>query len=482
MSEHFTEEQPQVEEITETEPFTERKSRAGKFGPLAFIGLVAVLTVAAIGYLWSRGAKKETMAEETRAEEKHGGEPGEEVKLSPEMLTAAKLEIEGVTSRPAVAKMFVTGVVELNPENTGMATPLVGGRVENVFFGVGDYVQKGQILAVIASPQLAQMHGKMHEAETHLELAERNLARVQKAENRVAVLQAKAKLDEAEATLQRTKKLIELGAGAGKDLIAAETTYKTAQAEFEFQSNITLNKEIQEAKADVETSRVDLRHIVDEMRSLGVDLKAGQHIDHNKDSSLVALRSPLSGMVTERKVNNGAGVEAGMALFSVSNPATVFVVANVPEASVNKLALGALAEIRAKSVTGAFSGRVSYIEPKLDEATRTARVRLETPNSNGQLRAGMFAEVGFQTGADTADGAEIVINSSAVQRQGEKVFVFVPQDDEAGMFEVREIAIGGETEGYTRILRGLKPGEKVVTKGSFTLKTQWQKAELGDEH
>ena len=478
MSEHFAEE---VEETSDTEQVAGRKGMAGKFGAWAFIGLVAVLTVAAIGYLWSRGAKKEMAAEETHAEEKRGGEHGAEVKLSPEMLEAAKIEIEGVTSRPAVAKMFVTGTVELNPENTEMATPLVGGRVENVFFGVGDYVRKGQVLAVIASPQLAQMHGKMHEAETHLELAERNLARTQKSENRVAVLQAKARLDEAEANLKRAKKLIELGAGAGKDLVSAEANYKTAQAEYEFQSNITLNKEIQEAKAEVETSRVDLRHIIDEMRSLGVDIKQGQHIDHNQDSSLVALRSPLSGMVTERKVNNGAGVEAGMALFSVSNLATVFVIANVPETSVNKLALGSIAEIRTKSVNGSFSGRVAYIEPKLDEATRTARVRLETPNSNGKLRAGMFAEVGFQTGTDAATGTEIVVNSSALQRQGEKVYVFVPKADEAGVYEVREVAVGGESEGYTRILQGLKLGEKVVAKGSFTLKTQWQKAELGDE-
>ncbi|MBO0160361.1 hypothetical protein, partial [Vibrio parahaemolyticus] len=83
---------------------------------------------------------------------------------------------------------------------------------------------------------------------------------------------AKARLDEAEATLKRTRLLIELGAGAGKDLIAAETNYKTPKADYDFQPNITLNKEIQEAKAEVETSLVDLRHIQDEMRSLGVNV------------------------------------------------------------------------------------------------------------------------------------------------------------------------------------------------------------------
>src|SRR3546814_9426399 len=78
----------------------------------------------------------------------------------------------------------------------------------------------------------------LHEAKTKYELVQRNLTRVQKSENRVAVLQAKAKLDEADATLKRTKRLIELGAGAGKDLMTAETSYRTAKADFDFQSNI----------------------------------------------------------------------------------------------------------------------------------------------------------------------------------------------------------------------------------------------------
>ena len=62
--------------------------------------------------------------------------------------------------------------------------------------------------------------------------------------------------------------------------------------------------------------------------------------------------------------------------------------------------------------------------------------------------------------------------SGAIQREGDKTIVFVPKDDEPGAFEVREIEVGGEMEGYTAVKSGLKLGEKVVSKGSFTLKTQ----------
>ena len=67
-----------------------------------------------------------------------------------------------------------------------------------------------------------------------------------------------------------------------------------------------------------------------------------------------------------------------------------------------------------------------------------------------------------------------------MQRIGERTVVFLPKEDEPGAFEVREVQVGGETDGYTRILSGLQLGEKVVTKGSFTLKTQMMKGEMGD--
>jgi cobalt-zinc-cadmium efflux system membrane fusion protein len=447
---------------------------------------VIVALIAIIGLVWMASRKTSTSVsvETTEKKEEPGhseNEGGREVKLDTESLTSAGLETEGVTQRPAVSKLYVTGTVELNPEKTEMATPLVGGRIEQVYYGVGDNVSQGAVLADISSPQLAQLHGKMHEARTRYELAQRNLSRVQRAENRVAVLQAKAKLDEAEKTLNRTRRLIELGAGAGKDLIAAETAYKTAKADYDFQTNISLNREIQEAKAEVETSLVDLRHIQDEMRALGVRVSLNEPDDHTKDTSLVSVRAPLAGVITERKFNSGAGVEAATPIFAISNLSTVYVIANVPEASVGKLVVGSVAEIKSVSF-GTINGRVAYIDPRLDETTRTARVRLEVPNPNQKLRAGMFAEVGFYAGTSEATGEELVVKSEAIQREGDKTIVFVPKTDEPGAFEIREVEIGGEAEGYTAVKSGLELGEKVVTKGSFTLKTQMEKGEMGDDH
>lgn len=440
---------------------------------VACVAVVAILALVLI--LWARKPGPSTQVNAVAAEQHEG----EEVKLSAEALQAAGIEIEGVTQRPAVALLQTTGTVEANEQQTQQATPLVGGRIDQVQVRLGDRVRAGAVLAVISSPQIAQMHGKLHEAETQRALAERNLERVLKAENRVAVLSAKAKLDEAEATLKRVRRLIELGAGAGKDLIAAETAYKTAKAEYDFQSNISLNREVQEARAAVETSRVDVSHIRDEMRSLGAPVPEGENHNHNKDTSLVALRAPVSGTVIERLVNVGAGVEAGTPLFTIGNLSTIWIIANVPEAQVGRVHIGTSVAVTS-TANEVLSGRVAYIDPKLNEETRTARVRIEMSNPGERLKAGMFVQVGFQTGSAESSDQELVVKSEALQRLGERTVVFLPKDDELGAFEVRDVQAGAESSEYTRILSGLQLGEKIVTKGSFTLKTQLMKGELGD--
>lgn len=452
---------------------------------LVTAGVIALVAILALIWITQRGSDTTSVsvnAEKAEGEAGHSeSETGREVRLDAEALQAAGIETETVTSRPAISRLYVTGAVELNPETTELATPLVGGRIERVFYGVGDYVERGAVLATISSPQLAELHGKLNEARTRLNLAQANLSRVQRAENRVAILQAKAKLDEAEATLRRTKRLVELGAGAGRDLISAETNFRSSKAEYDFQSNIGLNKEIQAAKAEVETARIDFVERENQLRTLGVTetrLRSGDHVGEN--NSEVAVRAPLAGLVTERKFNAGAGIEAATPIFTISNIGSVFVIANVPEVNLGRLNVGSVAEITSPS-SGTLSARISYIEPKLDEATRTGRVRLEVPNGNGRLKAGMFVEVGFYSGTSEATGEELVVRSDAVQRSGDKTIVFVPRGNEPGAFEVREIEAGADVNGYTKVISGLELGEKVVTKGSFTLKTQLEKSAMGDE-
>ncbi len=463
---------------------TMKRMRAPWFSRRLAFFVVATLALALSATLYLRARNQAAEPDEKAPDHVREDKDSGDVRLSVEALEAARIEYGVVSERPAMSLMRVTGAVEANQQQVQQATPLVSGRVDRVYVALGDRVKMGAPLAVISSPQIAEMHGKLHESETRLKNAERNLARVKKAENRVAVLSAKARLDEAEAALKRTRRLIELGAGAGKDMIAAETAYKTAKAEYDFQTNISLNKELAEAQANVDTARVDVQHIRDGLRALGAPVPVNEQDCHSCDTSLITLLAPVSGTVIERMVNAGAGIEAGKPLFTVANISTLWIIANVPEAQVGSLSVGAPAEVRGAALgEEVISGRVAYIDPVLNKETRTARVRLEVANRRERLKVGMFVEVGFEAGAGGKEKKvenELVIPEAAVQRINERTVVFLPKEAEAGRFEARDVELGGANAGYQRVISGLKSGERIVSKGSFTLKSQLLKGEMGE--
>jgi membrane fusion protein, heavy metal efflux system len=453
----------------------QNESRSKRTGIL----LTLALATSVIAGSCSSNSHKDAKEKES---EKSGS--AHEVVLSEETLKAVRLETGEATLSSPDETLSVPGTVEVNQQLTQQATPLVSGRIEKVFVTLGGQVAKGAVLAMIASPQIAEMHGKLHEAETALAIAERNYERVQKSENRVAVLKAKAQLDETEAALRRTRRLIELGAGAGKDLIAAETAYKTARAEHDFQSNIALNKEFAEARAAVDTARVDVKHMRDQLAALGAPIAADEKdLDHAHDTSLIALRSPVTGTVTERLVNAGAGVQAGMPLFTISDISSLWVIAQVPVAQLKTLTIGSAAQVRIPG-SDPISGRIAYIDPLLNEETRTGRVRVEAANLARRLNAGSFAEITFKTVqvAKAKSEAIVVIPEDAIQRIGDRSVIFIPRENQPGHFEVRDIQPGGAFDGMQRVSAGLKAGEQVVTKGSFALKAQLMRAELDEDH
>jgi len=108
--------------------------------------------------------------------------------------------------------------------------------------------------------------------------------------------------------------------------------------------------------------------------------------------------------------------------------------------------------------------RASYIDPRIDPQTRTAKVRVEVPNREGFLRLGMYMTVTFTTEGGTA---VIVVPRAAVQRIGARQVVFVAVQGEEGRFIQRSVELGPLLDESYTVLEGLQPGEMVVTEGSF---------------
>jgi Cu(I)/Ag(I) efflux system membrane fusion protein len=181
----------------------------------------------------------------------------------------------------------------------------------------------------------------------------------------------------------------------------------------------------------------------------------------------VTLRSPVSGVVVELGVREGMTVAAGATLFRIAGIATVWVVAQVPEAQAALLAVGGRVEARVPAYPGQiFSGRVSAILPEINSATRTVRARVEIANLAGRLKPGMYANLAFAT-----RGREgLLVPAEAVIRTGERSVVILAEGE--GRFRAVDVEVGAESATEAEIRKGLKAGDRVVVSGQFLIDSE----------
>jgi Cu(I)/Ag(I) efflux system membrane fusion protein/cobalt-zinc-cadmium efflux system membrane fusion protein len=185
--------------------------------------------------------------------------------------------------------------------------------------------------------------------------------------------------------------------------------------------------------------------------------------------------SPASGLIVERNALPNMYVQPGTKLYSVADLSSVWVYAQLFQNDIGRVAVGNPAEITVDSYPGrTFSGRVSFIWPQLDKDTRTAKVRLEIPNSGMKLSLGMFVNIRL----DLPLGRQLVIPTSAVFHTGEKQIAFIDKGD--GHFEPREIEAGARAGDDVVVAKGVKAGERIVTSGNFLIDSESQlQAALG---
>lgn len=184
-------------------------------------------------------------------------------------------------------------------------------------------------------------------------------------------------------------------------------------------------------------------------------------------SRTLTFYSPISGFVTDRKVFPNTAVNPDTELYTVSDLSTIWVNADVYEYEVPYVKVGQHAEMQLSYYPGkTWKGRVSFIYPTLDPATRTVKVRLEFPNPNFQLKPQMFADVQLKINY----GDQVVVPQEAVLDSGKEQTVFIAHAD--GYFEPRKITVGPKLDGKVVVLSGLKPGETIVTSGNFLIDSE----------
>ena len=347
------------------------------------------------------------------------------VPLSQDAVQRAGIVVAPVASETSATEIRLPGVVEPNAYRQVVVTPLVAGRVTKVGPALGDRVRRGQTMAKIYSPALA-------EAQTRY-------------------VSAQAMLDAHDRELQRTRKLVEIGAASRQELekVHAEHAAQTAA--------------VQSARSQLEL--------------LGVSASALANMASGRSvSAATNVPAPIDGVVTERGANVGLNVDPATKLFTVVDLSTVWVVANLYEKDFSRVRVGSEAAITTSARPDlTLRGRVSYIDPQVNADTRTAKVRIEVPNHGGELRLGMYADV-VVAGASGTSTPRVPRN--AVQNVSDRTVVYLANPKEPGKFVEREVRLGQTSGEQVEVVSGVQPGDAVVTAGSFFVRAERERLGL----
>lgn len=179
----------------------------------------------------------------------------------------------------------------------------------------------------------------------------------------------------------------------------------------------------------------------------------------------VTFRSPVSGIVTEKKAVQGMRFMPGEMLYQVTDLSSVWVVADVFEQDIGMVKTGAKATVRINAYPDkTFEGRITYVYPTLKPETRTIPVRVELSNPGQLLKPAMFTQVEVQVGARAP---VLAVPDSAVIDSGTRRIVLVQVRE--GRFEPREVKLGSRSENYVEVLDGVREGEQVVVAANFLI-------------
>jgi RND family efflux transporter MFP subunit len=179
----------------------------------------------------------------------------------------------------------------------------------------------------------------------------------------------------------------------------------------------------------------------------------------------MTFRSPVSGIVTEKKALQGMRFMPGEMLYQVADLSSVWVLADVFEQDIALVKSGARAKVKINAYPEReFEGPVTYIYPTLNAATRTIQVRVELPNPGQLLKPGMFANVDLGVAARKNT---VTVPGSAVIDSGKRQIVLVQAKE--GRFEPREVKLGARSDDYVEVLEGVKDGELVVVAANFLI-------------
>ncbi len=423
------------------------------------------------------------------------------ITIEPEQVERIGIKIEtvGEMMSTEAATVAAAGVVQPNNYRETPVISRVGGIVHRINAELGENVSRGQTVAVIFSDEFAAAQSRYLTLQTEAQTARQNFDRASKLlkinpvsrteldEATAKLKTSQAELDEVRRRYNRTVKLVEIGASSREEFEQDRTKLKTAEAELErankqysrtvelVRINPSGSGEIEQAAVKLRTAETELASAKQRLILLGLSEKQISALrSASQISSQIAVTAPVSGTVTTRAVNQGQTIEANLELLKVTDLSKVWVIAQVYEKDLAKMRTGSGASVTTDAYPGnLFRGQVTYIDPNINQETRTAQVRIELENPGRIFKLGMYVKVSFGA-LGNGEMTSPVIPVAAVQNMSNRQIVFTATD-KTNVFIMKAVRLGTQTNGQFPVLEGLNVGDKIVTDGSFLLRAEFIK-------
>lgn len=350
------------------------------------------------------------------------------VELTPQQATSARIATGKVERRQQAGALSATAQIQPPADGVARVGPRLSGRVTSIRASVGEQVARGEVLAIVDAPDLGQA----------------------KADYLAALAVSKV----ARETADREKVLAE--------------------------KKISSERDWRQAEAEATKTRAEKEAAESRLHTMGIsDAELGRFKAEGHYVSTMPVTSPIAGLVVERSVTLGQMLEPADTLFVVMDLRQVWVLVDVYEEDLHQVKVGQDAVARVAAFRDkTFRGKVENIGAVVESATRAVKVRVVLPNPEGELKPGMFATVEMAgTTGQKVDG--VFVPASAVQRDGDRSIVFVPKGER--QYQRRAVKLGRSTGDWVQVLEGLTEGQTVATSGSFILKAELEKGELGGD-
>lgn len=401
------------------------------------------------------------------------------VKVDAQTQQRIGIQIESATRKRLSFGVKATGQIEALPSRQVEVTNPTGGQVIKLFVQPGDTVRAGQPVALLTSPDLANLRaesltkraeaeGDTQQAAADLKLAQDNYARQQQIAQ-AEVQQAKVALSFAQERYDRDQELSASGALPRRTVLESESKLSEAKADFaKAQSRLPVveaTAQLKRAQSEVQVARSRVS-----LSDAGYSARLRQLGATANSDGTVTITAPISGKVADREVTLGQAAEdAGSKLMTILDGQSVLATGNVYEKDLNQISQGQQVRVTVSGLQNRpFTGRITVVGSVVEGETRVVPVKAELDNSSGVLKPGMFAEM--EVLVDRTPTSVLAVPASAiVDTNDKKKVVFVQNGDS---FQPSEVTIGRTAGDLVEITDGLFDGDKVVTQGAPQLYTQ----------